>query len=351
MDESRHRTNFPTVFGRNLVGELRDFVRPPFLVVTMEDLWPMFEHHFEGADCRKLLVRSMEVEDLDRDVAANGDVAAVVGIGGGQALDAAKWFAWKLGIQLFQVPTALSMNAFFGQRAGVRVGRKVIYRGWAVPQAVYFDYDVLRGAPKEMNHSGIGDVLCFHTGVLDWRYADRMGKCEAKWPYDEELAAMSLKRVDDLLDNLGEVRDLTDKGLMTLVRGLEWGTSYHTSGWNPRHIEGIDHFVFYSLEKLTGVKFLHGPPVCLGIVVGSLLHESRAEEMLSAMATVGVDIRPESMGITWEHVEEVLVNLRTFVRESGLWYGIAHDAEIKPGFVRDLRDMVEAAYESGGADT
>ena len=31
---------FPTVFGRGLLDEFRNFVNPPFLVVTMEDSGP-----------------------------------------------------------------------------------------------------------------------------------------------------------------------------------------------------------------------------------------------------------------------------------------------------------------------
>ena len=38
---------FPTIFGRGLLDEFKHFVNPPFLVVTMEDLWPIFGHHFE----------------------------------------------------------------------------------------------------------------------------------------------------------------------------------------------------------------------------------------------------------------------------------------------------------------
>src|SRR5687768_8795725 len=35
---------FTTIFGRNLIGELPNFVHRPYLVVTMEDLWAKFEH-------------------------------------------------------------------------------------------------------------------------------------------------------------------------------------------------------------------------------------------------------------------------------------------------------------------
>ena len=95
---------------------------------------------------------------------------------------------------------------------------------------------------------------------------------------------------------------------------------------------------------MTGKSFLHGQPVCLGIYVGSLLHELKAEEMLRAIHHVGVDIRPEAMGISWDDVGEALTTLRDFVREAGLWYGIAHEAEITPAFVAELRHNVEALY-------
>ena len=41
---------FITVFGRNLLAELPSFVHRPYLVVTMEDLWPLFAETLEGSD-------------------------------------------------------------------------------------------------------------------------------------------------------------------------------------------------------------------------------------------------------------------------------------------------------------
>jgi hypothetical protein len=98
------------------------------------------------------------------------------------------------------------------------------------------------------------------------------------------------------------------------------------------------------LEYETGKKFLHGQPVCLGVYIGSLMHKSQAEDMLKTIHRIGLDIRPEAMGVTWKDVTTALINLRDYVRRNGLWHSIAHDTEIKPDFVERIRDGIEAVY-------
>ena len=339
---------FPTIFGRGLLGEFKNFANPPFLVVTMDDLWPLFASHFDGADCETYFCGSIEMSDLIRDSGNLGEIRSVVGLGGGQAIDVAKFFAWRLNLPLFQAPTALSVNAVYGQRSGVRSDGMVVYRGWAIPQAVYIDYDVLSACPPMLNWSGIGDILCFHSGVLDWRYAEREGKVEAKWRYNQALADQSLGKVQEVLENIDNIRAMNDRGIEALVDGLKWGTTYHGAGWCPRHIEGTDHFLFYTLEKLTGKKFLHGQPVGLGVVVGSMLHEEGADQMLDAIARIGLDIRPEAMGLSWDQLEDGLMTMRTFVNQVGLWHSIAHDVAITPSFVSELKSRLDTAFRHRG---
>ncbi|MCP4380268.1 MAG: iron-containing alcohol dehydrogenase family protein, partial [Hyphomicrobiales bacterium] len=219
-----------------------------------------------------------------------------------------------------------------------------VYRGWAIPQAVYVDYDVLRSAPRHLNWSGIGDILCFHTGVLDWRYAEDRGQVEEKWRFSDDLAQQSLAKVDRITRHVDDIRALNDDGIRALIDGLQWGTSYHGAGWCPRHIEGTDHFLFYTLEKLTGRKFLHGQPVGLGVVVGSMLHDSGTDVMLDTISSIGLDIRPEAMGLTWDQLETGLKEMRGYVNQVGLWHSIAHDANISDAFIRDLRATLDKAY-------
>jgi len=340
----RFMEGFQTILGRNLVAELKHFVHRPFLLVTMEDLWPKFAADLQGAECHVHFVRSMDERVLLDDLRRLPPAEAVVGLGGGMAIDTAKYIAWRRRLPLFQVLTALSMDAAFGHRAAVRHDGVVQYVGWAVPEAVYIDFDIIRGAPPQLNYSGIGDILCNHTGVLDWRYADAIGKCEAKWPYNPATAQMSLDRVESVLRHADDIRDLTDRGIEVLVDGLRWGSSFHGNGWNPRHVEGVEHFFFYTLEHQTGRTFLHGQPVGLGIYIGCLLHDSRAEEMLAAMHRIGLEIRPEAMGVTWQDVSGALRGLRDFAHRNGLWHSIAHDTVLGQDFVDTVRDGVQRVY-------
>ena len=72
---------------------------------------------------------SIEQDALNKEAENLGEVRSIVGLGGGQALDVAKYFSWRKTLPLFQAPTALSVNAVYGQRSGIRIDGKVVYRG------------------------------------------------------------------------------------------------------------------------------------------------------------------------------------------------------------------------------
>ncbi len=337
-------TQFDTVFGRNLLAEVPNFVAPPIVVVTMADLWPIFRDQLP-ADAEIYTVVSMERQRLEQDLAQLEGAASIVGLGGGQAIDAAKYFSWRTALPLFQFPTCLSVDAVFGHRASVRENCLVRYIGWAVPESIYIDFGIIKSAPRHLNLGGLGDVFCFITGVMDWRYAHKIGRCEAKWPFDEELAAISLSKAEAAIEAMDDISSLTPRGIQIMVDALRWGgASYHAAGWNPRHIEGVEHFIFYALEASTGRKFLHGQAVCLGLILGCMMHGERADEMLHIVREVDIDIRPEAMGITWNQVDGAMKTLKTFVREEKLPYGIAHDFNVTDEFLVNARARIEEVY-------
>ena len=351
---------FPTIYGRNLVPELRDFVHRPYLVVTMEDIWPKFSASFDDNIAAVHFVRTLEHLKLEAEIARLPLCGSVIGLGGGQALDVAKYVSWSRRIPLFQVPTALTVDAPFGHRVAIRYDGQVRYLGWSVPEAIYIDYDVIQGAPPLLNRSGVGDILCYYTAHADWLLAHTRGKTELYWPYERRLVDEAARIRASVVNSLDDIRKVSESGIHTLAEALRWGgAAYHNAGWNPRHVEGVEHFFFYALEYRTGLKFVHGQPVCLGIYLGAAMHDSidsgtlahapgakhsMAEETLALICRAGVDIRPEAMGVTWDQVAATLYGLASFVSSNDLPYTAANEAQITDRLIDRARERIEATY-------
>ena len=114
--------------------------------------------------------------------------------------------------------------------------------GYAVPEAVYVDFDVIRSAPPLLNRSGACDVLCYHTAHYDWKLAHELGKDEARWPYDPSMVAEARQSYDAVYAALDDIREVNDAGIRALMLAHRWGgAAFHNAGWNARHMDGVDH--------------------------------------------------------------------------------------------------------------
>ena len=335
---------FQTISGFNQIDELKNFIGNKTCVITMKDIWDLYKNRFpKNIDI--YFVNTLEEKNLDKEIDKFKNYTMLIGFGGGQAIDVAKYFSWKNGIKLFQFPTSISVDAVFGHRSGIRRNGVVNYLGWAVPECVFIDYEIISSAPKIYNYSGIGDVLCFYTGVLDWQYATSNNKCEKKWPYDEELSAKSLNYVEELLSNSNDIKQLNQKGIDKIIKAHQWGgNSFFSTGWNPRHIEGIEHFFFYNLELVSKKKFIHGQPVCLGFVLGCLMHDKYEEKFQNFFKDIEFDIRPEAMNISWEIVFQTLSTLNEFILKNGLWYGIGSEKFNIEEIFNKLKENINKIY-------
>ena len=114
-------------------------------------------------------VQTLELDELERGLDALPACASVIGLGGGQA-DRRRQVR-RLAATHPAVPGADRDDRQRAVRAPRRAarGRLVRYLGYAIPEAVYVDFDVIASAPAGLNRAGVGDILCYHTAHLDWR--------------------------------------------------------------------------------------------------------------------------------------------------------------------------------------
>jgi glycerol dehydrogenase-like iron-containing ADH family enzyme len=78
----------------------------PAIVVTQPEPWEALRARFGGTPAALVVADSLERAHLEK-VAKElpGDVACVIGIGGGTAMDTAKWLHWRRKLKLFQIPS------------------------------------------------------------------------------------------------------------------------------------------------------------------------------------------------------------------------------------------------------
>lgn len=242
----------------------------------------------------------------------------VVGVGGGTALDTAKYVAWSHELPVTTVPTIASVDAMVTPAIAVRRNGRVRYVGNAAPREVLVDLSLLRRAPEALNRAGACDILSCHTARYDWALAESRGIDVRDHSIDAE-AEMVLQRCTATAE---EIRSVSTRGLTTVIESfctindlsLQWGSA--------RMEEGSEHFFAYAMEYLTGRSFVHGELVGLGIVVTSILQENDPSGIAATIARCGVRFKPDEIGVTRREIERCLTALPSFVAENRHWYSV-----------------------------
>jgi len=82
--------------------------------------WSLARHVVGGAPVAVLMVESVEEHVLEQQLQSLPECDAFIGVGGGQAVDMAKYFSWRRGKRLVTIPTVVSVDAFVTPSAAIR---------------------------------------------------------------------------------------------------------------------------------------------------------------------------------------------------------------------------------------
>ena len=175
--------NPPLRYGRHILAEtlanmqtMHAGTAEDSMILTQPEAWEAAHAQFPAIESRHVIyLRSMEYEQLmAKQALPHCDI--VMGIGGGQAMDAAKYVAWRRHMPLILAPTIVSVDAAVTNTIAVRERQRVRYIGFQVANAVAVDLAVIAQAPHALNRAGIGDLLSIHTALWDWHLAYSAGQ-------------------------------------------------------------------------------------------------------------------------------------------------------------------------------
>ena len=330
---------FATEYGEHLLAQ-RAASLGRWVAVVHPEPWALLEADRAVMPVAVIAAGDLTRQHLDGVVARLPAVDHIVGIGGGSAMDTAKWLHWRTGTPLVQVPSLPSVDACFTRMTALRGQGGVHYEGDSVPEVVLVDHWLIGRAPQALVSGGIGDVLSCHTARFDWQLAVAAGRDH---PWDEEAAAASLAYVDELealapLLATGEPEGI--RRLMECHRDIGWRC--HELG-HARFEEGSEHFFAYAFESLTGRTVMHGELVTLGVLAMSSLQGNDPTRPRRIAAEAGARTALHDLGITWDEVERTLHSLPRFVEEQGLWYSVANDLAIGETELRAVRATLDGS--------
>jgi len=255
---------------------------------------------------------------------SNLESPIIYSVGGGLAVDAAKYIANGLNLPLTCLPTALSVDAFLTWASGVRHEGCVQYMETKAPERLIVDMDVLAVAPEAIRAAGICDVLSIATGLWDWELAAEKGEN----PEGMELIPWVADAAQAILDGALECAEAAgagdDEGLKQLLDCMALEVQLCNQIGHSRPEEGSEHYFAYSVENLLGKGLPHGDLVGPGILLMANFQDQNTDELEFALKACHIPLE----NIPEDVIGTTLKGLPAYVRVHDLSYGIAHELKL-----------------------
>jgi glycerol-1-phosphate dehydrogenase [NAD(P)+] len=214
--------------------------------------------------------------ELFRQSPRNAD--AIIGFGGGKALDVAKYIAFLYRLPYLSVPTSLSNDGFCSSQSSLTFGDRRHPLPSAMPFGVILDTGVCLNAPEILWHSGVGDLVSKFTAVTDWKMAFHA----AGTPVDDFAALLSDASVYQFIARpKRDLEGMTLLGTALLLNGI----SMSICG-SSRPASGSEHLISHALDSVSKRPRLHGLQVGVATYLISLLQDRNSGQNSGRIAAL-----------------------------------------------------------------
>ncbi len=218
----------------------------------------------------KRIINEIDIEEITHVAfALPPETDVIIGLGGGKALDFAKYAAHLLKLPFISVPTSTSNDGFCSPSASLLVdGRRRSVKS-SIPFGVVIDLEVIRHSPEICFYSGLGDMISKVTALWDWKEAFRLGFER----YNDFASMMAYNSLDLLF--LKHSSDVTSREFQrSLVTSLMIsGISMEIAG-TSRPASGSEHLISHALDNLSKRPRMHGLQVGVATYLCALLQNN-----------------------------------------------------------------------------
>jgi glycerol-1-phosphate dehydrogenase [NAD(P)+] len=226
---------------------------------------------------------------------------AVVGIGGGRTLDAAKYAASLVGLPFVSVPTTLTHDGIASPVASLDAhGRKASF-GVHTPIAVFVDLDHVREAPLEHTRSGIGDALSNLSAIADWELAREVN--------GEAVDGLAVSFARSAAEAVAAAAPDGDGFLTTVADGLILSGIAMAVAGSSRPCSGACHEILHAMDALLEEPHLHGLQAAFGARFATWRRgdDDLLATLDAAMLRHGLPRHPEQFDLSEARFAEVLL--------------------------------------------
>ncbi|AAK79593.1 glycerol-1-phosphate dehydrogenase [NAD(P)+] [Clostridium acetobutylicum] len=210
------------------------------------------------------------------------EVDALIGIGGGKAIDAVKYMAFLRKLPFISVPTSTSNDGFSSPVASLLINGKRTSVPAKTPDGIVVDIDVIKGSPEKFIYSGIGDLVSNITALYDWKFEEENHKSII----DDFAVMISKKSVNSFVRT--DFKSIKDEVfLKELVDSLTMnGIAMEIAG-NSSPASGAEHLISHALDKFLPNPQLHGIQVGVATYIMSKVHKHREERIKKILSDTG----------------------------------------------------------------
>ena len=207
---------------------------------------------------------------------------AVIGIGGGKVIDAAKYCGFLRNLAFISIPTSASSDGFSSASASLLVeGRRKSVPA-RLAYGIVVDTQIIKSAPKKFIYSGIGDMVSKITALYDWKFEEEHGYGKV----NDFATTIAKKAVNSFVrtpfESIEEdlfIKELLDSLAMSGIANEIAGSSAPTSG--------SEHLISHALDKMLEQPQLHGIQVGIATYLMSVVQDHRYKRVNTIFTQTG----------------------------------------------------------------